>query len=75
MPLDCVTYLGMLPLSNRSFTNPEDINPNDPNYALLLEKCLSNGKIVFELGVENNVRLFTIEIFVNLIMYCYVGES
>ncbi|TIA84459.1 hypothetical protein E3P98_00124 [Wallemia ichthyophaga] len=62
MPLECVTYLGMLPIDESSggggagggSNNPDQLDVNHPNYAVQLERCLSGGKITFELGVDQN---------------------
>lgn len=59
MPLECVTYLGMLPINDKNAQDPETLNINDDNYALHLERCLSSGRITFELGVDENVGVYS----------------
>lgn len=61
MPLECITYLGMLPINDEDARDPESLDPRGANYALYLEQCLSAGKITFELGVDNNVVCFFFE--------------
>ena len=55
MPLECVTYLGMLPINDKNANDPDTLNVRDDKYALNLERCLSSGRITFELGIDDNV--------------------
>ncbi|TIA88294.1 hypothetical protein E3P99_02692 [Wallemia hederae] len=54
MPLECVTYLGMLPINDKNANDPDTLNVRDDKYALNLERCLSSGRITFELGIDDN---------------------